>query len=95
MVCDSEDAVKAVRKWEFNNEVHRDGFKREGCMVGSDGVVRDAGVSHSRFGGLAGGATANKRGDEVLHVGPPVVFGDKETSFHDTRVTHCGGIMVQ
>ena len=34
MVCDSEDAVKAIGKREFNDEVHGNGFEWEGSVVG-------------------------------------------------------------
>ena len=95
MVCDDEDAVKTVRGWEFDNEVHGDGFKREGGMISGDRVVRYMGVSCEGLGGLAGGTALDKGGDEVLHVGPPVVFGEEKTSFQDARVTCCGRVMIQ
>ena len=76
MVHDSEDAVKAVGKWELNNEVHGNGFEWEGGTVSGDGAVRDAGARGIDLGGLTGGATTDEGGDEVLHVGPPVIFGE-------------------
>ena len=81
MVRDGEDAVEAVRKREFDNEVHGDSFKGEGSVVGGDGAVRDAGERRINLGGLTGGATADKGGDKVLHVGPPVVFCKEKASF--------------
>ena len=60
MVCDGEDAVKAIRKREFDNEVHRDSVEGGGGVVGSDRVVRDVGMRHKSLGGLAGGATVDK-----------------------------------
>ena len=94
VVCNGEDAIKAVRKREFDDEIHGDGFKRKGGMVGRDGAVRDAGARGGDFGGLAGGATPNEGGDKGFHVGPPVILGKKEASFEDAGVACCGGIMV-
>ena len=56
--------------------------------------MRDVGARGVGFGGLTSGATADERGDESLHVGPPVIFGDKEAGFEDTGVTCSGGIVV-
>ena len=95
MVHDGEDAVKTVRKREFDNEVHSDGFKREGGMISDDRVVRYVGASCDSFDGLAGGATADKRRDKVLYMGPPVVFSEEKTSFQDTRVTRREGIVIK
>ena len=94
MVHDGEDAVKAIEKWEFDNEVHGDSLKGEGSAVGDDRVVGDVGVSCNNLGGLAGGAPTDKRGDKVLHVGPPVVLCDEKASFQYTRVACCGGIVI-
>ena len=55
MVRDGEDAVKAIRKQEFDNEVHSDVFKGEGGAISGDRAVWCVGVSHNGFGGLAGG----------------------------------------
>ena len=52
MVCDSKDAVKAVGKREFNDEVHGNGFEGEGGAVSGDGAVWDAGVRGIDLGGL-------------------------------------------
>ena len=94
MVRNGEDAVKAIGKWELDDEVHSYGVKGEGGAIGGDGEVRDAGASHNNLGGLAGGATADKGGDKVLHVGPPVVLCEEKTSFQDTGVTGGGGIVI-
>ena len=94
MVCDSEDAVKTVGKRELNDEVHGHGFKWEGGVVGSNGAVWDTGTRGNGLGGLTGGASTDEGGDEVLHVGPPVVVGEEEASFEDARVAHGGGIVV-
>ena len=94
MVGNGEDAVKAVREREFNNEVHGDGFKREGGAVGCDGAVGNAGARGSGFGGLAGGATADEGGDKGLHMGPPIVLGNEKAGFKDAGVTGGGGVMV-
>ena len=94
MVRDSEDAVKAVGKREFDSEVHSDVFKGKGSVISGDRAVWCVEVSCNGFGGLAGGATTDERGDEVLHVGPPVVFGEEKAGFQDTRMTHCGGVMI-
>ena len=94
MVHDSEDAVKAIGKREFNNEVHGNGFEWEGSTVGGNGAVRDAGARGIDLSGLTGGATTDEGGDEGLHVGPPVIFGKEEASFEDARVACSGGIVV-
>ena len=94
MVRDSEDAVKAVRKREFNDEVHGNGVKGESGAVSSDGAVWDVGARGIDLGGLAGGASTDKGGDEGLHVGPPVIFGEEKASFEDARVACSGGIVV-
>ena len=94
MVRDSEDAVKAIRKREFNDEVHGDGFEGEGGVIGGDRAVRDVGVRGIDLGGLAGGATMDKGGDKVLHMGPPVVFHKEKAGFQNARVARGGGIMI-
>ena len=94
VVRDSEDAVKAVRKREFNDEVHGNGLEGEGGAVGGNGAVRDTGARGIDFGGLTGGAATNEGGDEGLHVGPPVVLGEEKASFEDARVARGGGIVV-
>ena len=94
MVCDSEDTVKTVRKREFNDEIHGHGFEWEGGAIGGNGAVRDMGPRGNGLGGLTGGAAMDEGGDEVLHVGPPVVVGKKEASFEDARVARGGGIVV-
>ena len=94
MVGYGEDAVKAVREWEFNNEIHGDGFEWEGGAVGRDGAVGNTGARGNGFGGLTGGATVDKRGDKGLHMGPPIVLGYEKASFEDAGVTCGGGIMV-
>jgi hypothetical protein len=94
MVRDSEDAIKAVGKWELDDEVHGDGFKGEGSAVSGDRVVRNVGARRVNLSGLAGGATADKGGDKVLHMGPPVVFHKEKTSFQDARVAHGGGVVI-
>ena len=81
MIHDGEDAIEAVGKWEFDDEVHGDSFKGEGGVVGGDRVVRDVGARRINLGGLAGGATTDKGGDKVLHMGPPVVFREEKASF--------------
>ena len=94
VIRDGEDAVEAVREWKLDNEIHSDGLEGEGGAVGCDGAVRDTGARGIDFGGLAGGATSDKRGDKGLHVRPPIVFGDEETGFEDAWVTGGGGIVV-
>ena len=94
MVSNGEDAVEATGEWELNNEIHGDGFKGEGGVVGRDGAMGNMGPRGNGFGGLTGGATADERGDKGLHMGPPVVFGDEEAGFEDAGVTCGGGIMV-
>ena len=94
VVGDSEDAVEAVGEWKFNDEIHCDGFKGEGGAVGRDGAVGNAGARGNGFGGLAGGTTADERGDKGFHMGPPVILGDEEAGFEDAGVACGGGIMV-
>ena len=94
MVCDSEDAVKAVGEREFNDEVHGNGLEGEGGAVGGNGAVQNAGARGVDLGGLTGGATVDEGGDEGLHVGPPVIFGEEKASFEDARVARSGGIVV-
>jgi hypothetical protein len=94
VIRDSEDAVEAVGEWKLNDEVHGNSFKGEGGAVGRDGAVRDAGARSIDFGGLASGAATDEGGDEGLHVGPPVIFGNKEAGFEDAGVAHGRGIMV-
>ena len=94
MVRDSEDAVKAIGKREFDNEVHGNGFEWEGGAVGGNEAVWDAGVRGIDLGGLTGGATTDKGGDEGLHVGPPVILGEEKAGFEDARVARSGGIVV-
>ena len=94
VIRDSEDTVEAIGEWEFDDEIHGDGFEGEGGAIGDDGAVRDAGARGIDFGGLAGGAPSNERGDKGLHVRPPIVLGDEETGFEDPWVTGGGGIVV-
>ena len=94
MVRNGEDAIKPVREREFNDKIHGDGFKGKGGTVGGDGAVWDTGARGIDFGGLTGGATLDEGGDKVLHMGPPVIFGDEKAGFEDARVTCSGGIMV-
>ena len=95
VICNGEDAVKAIGEWELNDKVHGNGFKGESGAVGRDGAVRDTGARGIDFGGLTGGATTDEGGDEGLHVRPPVIFGDEEAGFEDAGVTGSGGIVVQ
>ena len=46
----------------------------------------NAGSCGEWFGGLARGAAADEGGDEILHVGPPVVLGKEEAGFEDAGV---------
>ena len=95
VVCDGEDTVKTVGEREFDNKVHSDGFKGESGAVGRDGTVRNSWARGGDFGGLTGGATADEGGDEGLHVGPPVIFGDKKAGFENAGVARSRGIVVQ
>ena len=94
MIGNGKDAVEAGGGGEFDDEVHGYGFKREGGAVGCDGAVGNTGSRGNSFGGLTGGAAADKGGDKGLHMGPPVVFSDEEAGFEDTGVACSGGIMV-
>ena len=94
VICDGEDAVEAVGEGEFNNEIHGDGFEGKGGAVGRDGAVGNAGSRGIGFGGLTGGASADKRGDKGFHMGPPVVLSDEETGLEDAGVACGGGIVV-
>ena len=94
VVCHSEDAVKAVGEWEFNNEVHGNGCEWEGGAVSGNGTVWDVGARGIDLDGLTGGATTDEGGDEGFHVGPPVILGEEKASFEDARVAHSGGIVV-
>ena len=94
VVRDGEDAVEAIGKWKLNDEIHSNGFKRKGGAVGGNGAVWDMGTRGIGLSGLTGGAAADEGGDEVLHVGPPVVVGEEEASFKDTRVTRGRGIVI-
>ena len=94
VVCDSEDAVKAVGERELNNKVHGDGFEGEGGVVSGNRTVRDAGARGIDLGGLTGGATTDEGGDEGFHVGPPVIFGEEKAGFEDARVACSRGIVV-
>ena len=94
MICDSEDTIEAIGGQEFDDEVHSNGFKWKSGAVSSDGVMGDVGMGCKNLGGLTGGAAADKGGDIVLHVGPPVVFHKEKAGFKNTRVTGGGGVMV-
>ena len=94
MVGDGEDAVEAVREWEFDNEIHGDSLKGEGGAVGRDGAMGNTGSRGNGLGGLTGGTTVDERGDKGFHMGPPVIFGDEEAGFEDAGVACGGGIMV-
>ena len=94
VVRNSENAVKAIRKQEFNDEVHGNGLEGEGSAVSGNGTVWNVRARGIDFGGLTGSATADEGGDKGLHVGPPVIFGEEEASFEDARVACSGGIMV-
>ena len=94
VICDGEDAVKAIGERKLDDKVHSDGLEGESGAVGRDGAVRDTGARGVDFGGLAGGATADKGGDKGFHVRPPIVFGDEEAGFEDAWVTGGGGIVV-
>ena len=94
VVCHCEDAVEAVRGRELDNEVHGDGFKGEGSVCNGDGIMGNVRSSSELFGGLAGGAAADEGRDEVLHMGPPVVFCKEVASFEDAGVTGCWRVMV-
>ena len=95
MVGDGENTIKTIGRWEFNDEVHGNILEGKGSVVSGDGAVGSAGVGHKRFGGLAGGASTDEGGNEVLYMGPPVVFCKEETSFQNSRVTRCGGVMIE
>ena len=95
VIRDGKDAVEAVGEWEFNDEVHGNGFEGEGGAVSCDGAVRDTGARGIDFCGLTNGATTDEGGDEGFHVGPPVVLGDEEAGFEDAGVARGGGIVVQ
>ena len=94
VVCNGEDAVKSVREQEFNDEIHGDGFEREGGAVGRDGAVGNMGARGNGFGGLTGGATADEGGDKGFHMGPPIILGDEKAGFEDAGVSCGGGVMV-
>jgi hypothetical protein len=94
VVGNGEDAVKAVREGELNNEIHGDSFEGEGGAVSCDGAVGNTGARGNGFGGLTGGATSDERGDKGFHMGPPIIFGDEKASFEDAGVTCGGGVMV-
>ena len=94
VICDSEDAIEAIRGREFDDEVHSDSFKWKSGAVGSDGVMGDVGTGCKNLGGLTGGTATDKGGDIVLHVGPPVVSRKEKAGFKNTGVTGGGGVMV-
>ena len=94
VVSNGEDTIESCRRQEFDDEVHGNVFEAKGGVVSGDGVMRHAGSGHDGPGGLAGGASADKGGDKVFHVGPPVVFCKKEISFKDTGVAGSRGVMV-
>ena len=94
VVRDGEDAVESIGEQEFNDEVHGDGLKGEGGAVSRNGAMRNTGARGVNFGGLASGATPDKRGNKGFHVGPPIILGDEETGFEDAGVTCSGGVMV-
>ena len=94
MVHNGEDAVKAIGKREFDNEVHSNSLKGEGGAVGGDGMVRNAGASGISLSSLAGGTTTDEGRNEVFHMGPPVVLCEEKTSFQYARVTCRGRIMI-
>ena len=94
MVRNGEDAVKTIGERKLNDEIHGDSFEWKGSAVSGNGAVQDTGARGIGFGGLTGGATSDEGGDKGLHVGPPVIFGDKKAGFEDARVTCGGGIVV-
>ena len=94
VVCDGEDAVESIGKWEFNDEVHSDGLKGEGGTISCNEAMRNTRARGVNFGGLAGGATPDEGGDKGFHMGPPVILGNEEAGFEDTGVTCSGGVMV-
>ena len=94
MVGNGEDAVEAVREWELDNEIHGNSFKGEGGAISRDGAMGNAGTRSNGFGGLTGSAAMDEGGDKGFHVGPPVIFGNKEAGFEDAGVACGGGIMV-
>ena len=63
VIRDGEDAVEAIGERKLDDEIHGDGLKGEGGAVGRDGAMGDAGARSIDFGGLAGSATPDKRGD--------------------------------
>ena len=54
----------------------------------------NVGSCGEQFGGLTGGAAADEGGDEVLHVGPPIIFGKEEASFEDAGVAGSRQVVV-
>ena len=63
-------------------------------MCDGDGTMGNAGPGGERLGGLAGGASADKGRDEVLHVGPPVILCEEVADFEGARVASCWRIVV-
>ena len=94
MVSDSENAIKTLGRWEFDDKIHGDGLKEKGSAVGGNRIVGHVGVGHKGLSGLASGTTADKGGDKVLHMGPPVVLCKKKTGFKNAGVARGGGVMV-
>ena len=94
MVCNGEDAVKAIGKRELDDEIHGYGVEWKGGAISGNGAVRDTGARGIDFGGLTGSATPDEGGDKGFHVGPPVIFGEEKAGFEDARVTCSGGIVV-
>ena len=94
MVGNGEDAVEAVGERELDNEIHGDGLKGEGGAISRDGAMGNTRSRGNGFGGLTGGATADKGGDKRFHMGPPIIFGDEKAGFEDAGVTCGGGVMV-
>ena len=94
VIGNGKDAVEAGGEGELNDEVHGHGFKGEGGAVGCNGAVGNTGSRGNGFGGLTNGTTADERGDKGLHMGPPVIFSNKEAGFEDAGVACSGGIMV-
>ena len=94
MVSDREDAVKTGGGREFDDKVHGDSFEREGSVCNRDRAMGNVGPGSEWLTGLAGGAAMDEGGDEVLHVGPPVVSCKEVASFKDARVAGSWQVVV-
>jgi hypothetical protein len=95
VVGDRQDHIKAFRDRELCNKVEGNGFERKGIRGRCNWVNEGSTGVRVDFVHLAGGASSNVLGSELLHVGPPVVFGGKFKGFGNSGVASSGRIVKE